>query len=110
MSTYDDGRTRLDADGVELRRYWFPLPRAKRIPWSEVRAAEFGPLTWFNGRGRVWGSGTPRVWLGADLGRPRRTTLITLDVGKRIRPGFTPKDPEAALAVLRAHTHTAARG
>lgn len=100
VATYDDGRTRLDESGILLRRYYFPLGRARHIPWESVRAAHTGDLRLVNGRWRLWGSAIPRVWLGLDLRRPSRSTLVVLDVGRRIKPAFTPADPPAALAVL----------
>lgn len=104
MTPYDDGRTRLDDDEILLRRYYFPFGRAKRIGWDEVRAARSTPLKLINGRWRIWGSGTPTVWLGLDGGRPKRTTLVTIDLGKRIKPAFTPVDPVAALDVVERRT------
>jgi hypothetical protein len=104
MSSYDDGCTRLDRDGILLRRYYFPLARHKRIAWADVRAARTERLSFLNGRWRLWGWGAnlvPATWLGLDLRRHRRGTKVVLDVGGRLCPAFTPEDPPKAIAFLR---------
>jgi hypothetical protein len=106
VTSYDDGRTRLDADGILLRRYYFPLGRPKRLAWTDVRGARAERLGAFNGRWRLWGYGAnaiPATWLGLDLRRHRRTTKVIVDLGRRIKPAFTPLGPPGALAVLRGH-------
>jgi hypothetical protein len=52
-------------------------------------------------RFRLWGSSDLRRWLPLDVGRPWRSTLITLDVpGIRPSPAFTPADADEFTALL----------
>lgn len=102
MTAYDDGATRIDTDGVLLRRYYFPAGRPKLIAYENIRGARSAPLRLANGRWRLWGSAPLTVWLGWDRHRPRHCTLVVLDVGRRMKPAFTPADPDAALAALAA--------
>ncbi|WP_324273525.1 hypothetical protein [Blastococcus brunescens] len=98
---YDDGRVRLDREALTLRRYYFPLARSKRIPYSDIRGIEVRPLTWLTGKGRLWGSAHPRYWLPLDRARLRKDTALVLDVGGRVRPAFTPDDPARVADLLR---------
>lgn len=98
---YDDGLVQLDRQAITLRRYHFPSGTAKVIPLSTVRGYTTTPLGLFQQRFRIWGTSDLRRWLPLDVARPRKTTLVTLDVpGLRLRPAFTPERPEEFLAVL----------
>lgn len=98
---YDDGRAVLDGEGVTLRRYFFPTGRSKHIPYDLIRGVQARPMGWLTGRGRGWGSAHPGCWLPLDTSRPRKDTLVVLDLGLRVKPAFSPDDPERVLAVLR---------
>lgn len=100
MILYDDGRTRLDERGVTLRRYYFPTAQSKTVAYSRIIKVESRPLGWLSGRLRLWGTSWPLTWLPLDLGRTTRDVLVSLDVGGRVRPSFTPDDPASVLAVL----------
>lgn len=100
---YDDGRAVLDDQGVTLRRYYFPLGTSKRIPYRSILHAELRPMGWLTGKGRGWGSAHPRYWLPLDLTRPRKDRLVVLDVGRLVKPAFSPDDPDRVLEILRSH-------
>lgn len=98
---YDDGLIQLDREAITLRRYHFPSGTSKIIPLTAIRGYQAEPLGMFTHRFRLWGSSDLRRWLPLDVGRPRKNTLITLDVaGNRWRPAFTPSDPEKFTAML----------
>jgi hypothetical protein len=100
-SLYDDGRIKLDADGVTLRRYYFPSGAAKHIPYHRIRNAEPRPMNWLTGRGRLWGTTHPGYWLPWDATRANKEILVVLDVGARVRPAFTPDDPDLVVELIR---------
>ena len=99
---YDDGAVRLDGEAVTLAGYYFPLGLPKRIPYRRIRGVSARSMGWLTGRGRLWGTGNPRYWLPLDLARPRRRVLVVLDVGRFVRPAFSPDDPDRVLELLRA--------
>ena len=98
---YDDGGLRLDQDGVTIRRYYFPWAGSKRISYRELRHVEARPMGALTGRGRIWGTTVPGYWLPLDLGRPRKQTLVVLDIGRTVRPALSPDDSHQVLALLR---------
>lgn len=104
--SYDDGRCVLDGEGVTLRRYYFPLGASKRIPYRHIRWFRAQPMGWWTGKGRLWGSAGPGHWLPLDATRPRKSTLIVLDVGARVQPSFSPDDPERVVRLLRERCPT----
>lgn len=101
---YDDGRVVLDSRGIILRRYYFPFGTSKRIPYDRIRSVETRPMNWLTGRGRLWGTAHPRYWLPLDGSRPKKDTLLVLDVGKTVRPAFSPDDPDRVRAILTERT------
>lgn len=103
-TVYDDGLVRLDVEGITLRRYYFPSGARKFVCYSRIRRAWKRPMGWLTGKGRIWGTSHPRYWLPFDMSRPRKSALVVLDVGGRVRPAFSPDDPERVMAILRANT------
>ncbi|WP_343573280.1 hypothetical protein [Mycobacterium sp.] len=98
---YDDGLIQLDHEAITLRRYHFPSGTAKIIALRHVRGYQAEPLGLLLHRFRIWGSSDLRRWLPLDMGRPLRSTLITLDVpGTRPSPAFTPADAQEFTALL----------
>jgi hypothetical protein len=109
MVRYDDGRVRFDQEAVTLRRYYFPLATAKRIPYGRIRRYWAQPMGLLTGGGRIWGTGSLRYWLPLDVGRLGRDTLVVLDLGGHVRPAFSPDDPQRVIA-LRAELTQATSG
>jgi hypothetical protein len=98
-SEYDDGLVQLDQEAITLRRYHFPSGTSKIIALSRIRGYKAESLGLMHRFG-VWGSDLHR-WLPLDLGRPFRSTLITLDVpGTWPHPAFTPVKPDEFTALL----------
>jgi hypothetical protein len=100
-ATYDDGLVLLDRQAITLRRYHFPSGTSKIIALRHVRGYQAESLGLLLHRFRIWGSSDLRRWLPLDVGRPFRSTLITLDVpGTRPRPAFTPANADEFTALL----------
>ncbi len=99
--TYDDGLVQLDRQAITLRRYHFPSGTSKVIALDAVHGYKAEPLGLFMQRFRIWGSTDFRRWLPLDVGRPLKSTLITLDVpGTWPSPAFTPARPGEFTALL----------
>ncbi|WP_156689452.1 hypothetical protein [Mycobacterium sp. Marseille-P9652] len=100
-SSYDDGLVQLDREAITLRRYHFPSGTSKVIALDAVQGYKTEPLGLFMQRLRIWGSSDFRRWLPLDVGRPLKSTLITLDVpGTWPSPAFTPARPDEFTALL----------
>lgn len=98
---YDDGMIQLDRQAITLRRYHFPSGTSKIVALDRIRGYRVEPLGMFTHRFRLWGTSDLRRWLPLDIGRPLRSTLITLDVpGTKPSPAFTPADPDRFTALL----------
>lgn len=102
---YDDGRVVLDDDALTLRRYYFPLGTSRRIRYGEIQGVRARPMGWLTGKGRGWGTARPDYWLPLDLSRWRRSTLLVLDLGRRVKPAFSPAEPDVVLRLLSQRTH-----
>lgn len=98
---YDDGLIQLDQEALTLRRYHFPSGTSKIIPLRDVRGYRARPLGLFLQRFRIWGSSDLKSWLPLDVGRPLKSTLVTLNVsGTYPDPACTPVRPEEFIALL----------
>lgn len=108
MAEYDDGKVTCTGQGLVIRHYYFPAG-PKRIPYQairEVRAVPLGSM----GKLRIHGSGDLVHWFSFDVNRPRKDTALVVHLDGRIRPVFTPDDPDRVLAVLEAHGVNVTRG
>jgi hypothetical protein len=60
-----------------------------------------GPLS---GKGRIWGTASPRYWASLDPRRPAKQTALILSTGRWVQPFITPDDPDAVEAVILGHS------
>ncbi len=97
---YDDGLVALDADGLTIRRYYFPFATSKRIPYVQIKGVQERHIG-LTGKGRLWGSGDFRHWAPLDIHRSQKEKALILDLGTWIRPVITPDDPDRVLALLQ---------
>lgn len=87
---------------MTIKRYYFPFANAKRIAYSDVQGIKSQKMGWASGKGRIWGAGDPRYWFPLDARRGRKSTLLVIDVGRRVRACITPEDPDKVVEILRA--------
>jgi hypothetical protein len=97
----------LDDEGITLRQYYFPSGTSKRIPYRRIRRVIARRMGWLTGKGLWWGMPQPGYWFPLDPDRPRKNTLIVLDVGGYVNPAFSPEDPDRVLHLLRDRSSTA---
>lgn len=97
---YDDGGVVLGERGITLRRYYFPFGTSKHIPYGRIERVWSRPMGWATGKGRVWGTSHPGYWLPLDGGRPHKDTVFVVDLGRTVKPAFTPDDPERVVEIL----------
>lgn len=100
---YADPRIRCTPVGIEVRGYYFPWG-TKRIAYASVRGVQRVDLNAARGRGRIWGTANPGYWANFDPARPRKSTGLVLDLGRRVKPFLTPDDPDSFEDVVRARS------
>jgi len=99
---YADQWVTCTGDGLRVRGYYFPWG-SKTIPYAAIRGLRRVDLSAARGRARVWGTANPRYWANLDPARPRKTTGLVLDLGRRVSPLLTPDDVDAVEAAIREH-------
>ena len=57
-------------------------------------------MSWTSGKGRIWGACDPRYWFPLDVQRGSKTTLLVLNVGRRVRPVHHSRGPRASVIEL----------
>lgn len=100
--TYTDRWIDLTTGEIVIRGYYIPWG-TKKIPYTRIRHVTRVNLGAVNGRLRIWGTANAGVWASLDPGRPAKRVGFLIDHGRAITPLITPRDPDAAEAVLRAH-------
>lgn len=102
-SEYRDRWIHCGPDGMRIRGYYFPWG-TKHIPYTSIRGIEAVDVGTFTGRARIWGTANPRYWANLDPDRPKKSSGLVLDVGRRVRPFITPDDPARVETILRERT------
>lgn len=101
---YHDDTCDVDADGITLLNYYFPSKRPKHIAYSDIQHIQKHSMGALTGKGRIWGTGDFRHWSPLDKHRSNKDIAIVFDIGRHVRPTFSPRDPEQVLAILGEHT------
>ncbi len=107
MSIYEDDTVLLDDTGIFVKNYFYPGHR-RHIPYPSIVGCdvlETGSLT---GRLRLVGFGfrRPRHFFTWDRRRRGKRFSIALDLGRTIRPVFSPDDHLQVLEVLQTKLST----
>jgi hypothetical protein len=97
---YDDGTIRCDAEGVEIRYYYFPTG-TKLVKYGQIKGLERLDISLLKGKLRIWGTGNFKLWANLDTRRPHKSVAFIIDNGKSVKPFVTPDDPDAFETVVR---------
>lgn len=101
---YRDDTCVLDVTGITLLNYYFPSKRPKHIAYEDITDIKKFVMGSLTGKNRIWGTGDFRHWSPLDKHRPNKDIAIILDVGRHVRPKFSPQEAEQVLDILSEHT------
>jgi hypothetical protein len=96
---YQDRWITCTEDAIVVR--WYYLWGAKRIPYTEIKAARRVAVTTFRGKGRIWGTANLRYWASLDPGRTGKDEALILDLGGPVKPYLTPADVDTVAAIIQ---------
>ena len=98
---YSDSRIELGDTELRVRS----LRSERRVAVGEIGTVTSFDLSRWGARLRLVGVGfdRPRTWFVWDPDRRHKTRGVELDIGRVLRLGLTPDDPEALVAALEAH-------
>jgi len=85
-----------------IRGYYLPFGREKRIPYDMIRDVATVEMGVFTGKGRLWGTASPRYWAHLDPRRPRKSTALVLNMGRGVKPFITPDDPTCVRDIVES--------
>jgi hypothetical protein len=107
MTRYEDDGILLGEDQLTIKSYRWG-GNARRIAYRSVRSFEVFEMGLWTGRFRMVGIsvGRPRNWIPWGRSRTNKSTAISLDVGKWLRPTIVPDDPAAVDGILRGVVET----
>ncbi len=99
---YKDNSIVITDHDITIYNYYFPLGQPKIIPWGEIKSISIEPLTFLNGKYRVWGTGLRPYWFHSDW-RADKDRMFVIDTGSVMKAAITPDDFEAAKRAIEAH-------
>jgi len=104
---YKDNYVELYRDELVVTWYYFPIPTSKSIKLSEIKKIYYKKQSTFGdiGTAKDWGMSLTPIWWACDMRRhwPKQTHRfnVVVDVGTRIRKGFTVQDIAGFLNQLK---------
>jgi hypothetical protein len=101
--TYTDGNIAFDDTGIALHGYYFPWG-TKHLAYSSITGIRRFEMSNLRGKWRIWGTGNFKYWAPLDAARPKKSVGYIINVGARISPFITPRDPEKFEAAIETHT------
>jgi hypothetical protein len=100
---YSDKLVVLTESELVFAHYYLPfVGGTKFVPLADIQSLTVEPPTLRNGKWRVHGAGTLKMWFPRDFRRPQRDRIFfaTLKT-QRIKIGFTVEDGARFEAILR---------
>jgi hypothetical protein len=87
---YTDTLVELTDEELILNHYYYPWGGSKRIRLDEIEAIIEKKPALFNGKWRIWGTGSFRIWFARDNHRPTRDAIYYVKIKhKYLKAGFT---------------------
>lgn len=98
---YRDRIMSIDNEAITVDRYTL-TGRPRRIPFEAIHRARPIRLRFLTGRHQLIGisPGRPRTYFHWDRYRGHKRVGIELDLGRAIRIGLTPEDPDTVLKLI----------
>jgi hypothetical protein len=99
---YSDHLIEISADGITFRKYYFPIPSDKFVPYSEIDHIDIRKPTIYSGKWRLGGTSSPgSIWFPLDWHRPSRDRIFRAALRNGNAIGFTVEDSARVTTVLR---------
>ncbi|MEO9181398.1 MAG: hypothetical protein ABI298_07085 [Acidimicrobiales bacterium] len=100
MSVLLSEQTIICDDENLILRCYYPWG-AKTLPFTSIVGVQKVTLTPMRGQLRIWGSCNVKFWANLDGRRPKKSTGLILDIGKKVKPFITPDDIEKVDRIIR---------
>lgn len=101
MSVYADALVELTDKTLTLKQYYYPGRGSKTIRLSDIETIIEKKPTLFNGKWRLWGTGSFRVWFALDRKRPTREAIYYVKIKHTfLKAGFSVENAAAFSAAL----------
>lgn len=99
---YQDSFVSMSEQDITIKWYYFPIG-SKTVALSDIERVEARSSSLVNGKWRIWGTGSPRVWYALDLKRPSRSKVFRAKIkGKAVDIGFSAERPDELSNILES--------
>ncbi len=107
---YDDGSLQITDSEIVIHKFYFPFGRPRRVRFDSIRRAELKPLTFRDGKARLWGMGLRPIWFHLDAMRFFKKHFVEIDTGATVKIGLTPVRLGDFFQALQAKIASAKKG
>lgn len=101
---YEDTQIIINDEGLEIKRYYFPVGMSKQIKFSEIESVNEIDLSFLKGKARLWGMDIAPYWYNWDNNRFWKKKGIVINLGKTINPAITPDNHNEVMKILKSKT------
>ncbi|RCN41066.1 hypothetical protein ANCCAN_13014 [Ancylostoma caninum] len=104
---YEDEFVTVTDCAVKIKNYHFPSKKVKCIPVESIKILWFEEQDTSKCATKIWGKSPASIYWALDVkrcipGANGDKFNIVLDVGQKIRPGFTVSDGESFMDAMRS--------
>ena len=100
-SIYRDKLVSIDMEKITFYNYYYPSGAAKTVFWNDIKSISVEEPTIWNGKWRLHGTGSLRIWFPRDMKRPLRDRIFFAELkSQKIKIGFTVEDSEKVEAIF----------
>lgn len=98
---YSDSLISISDEEIIFKNYYFPTMKEKIVRMADIEKIIVQPLTVWNGKWRLHGTGSFKTWYPKDNRRPNRDTVFFATLKNRwVNVGFTVEHPDRVKIIL----------
>ncbi|KAK5970412.1 hypothetical protein GCK32_003325 [Trichostrongylus colubriformis] len=104
---YEDEYVAVNECAIKIKNYHFPSKKVKQIPVEAIKVLWFEEQETSKCPTKMWGKSPAGIYWALDVkrcmpGAARDKFNVVIDVGQKIRSGFTVSDGEDFMEAMRA--------
>lgn len=99
---YADNLIFISDRTIVFTHYYYPTRKSKVIQMADIDHIRVKAPTFWNGKWRIFGTGSLSIWFPEDVNRPRRDRIFFAVLKtQRVKIGFTVEDADRVEAIFR---------
>ena len=102
ITIYADRLVSITENAITFMRYYYPSRKSKVVRFADIESIAVKPLTIWNGKWRLHGTGSFKTWYPEDMNRPKRDKVFFASLKNQwVNIGFTVENSNRVEEIFR---------